>query len=71
MAFNMDMIVTITTAQLTTTAKTLSFVDWLDDFLYLSGVMYIIIFLLLISFEPGRLSVDHWIAVRSGLLEAE
>jgi putative oxidoreductase len=71
MAFNMDMIVAIATAQLTTTAKTLSFVDWLDDFLYLSGVTYIIIFLLLISFGPGRLSVDHWIAVRSGLLEAE
>jgi uncharacterized membrane protein YphA (DoxX/SURF4 family) len=67
----MDMIVAITTVQLATIAKTLSFVDWLDEFLYLPGVMYIIIFLLLISFGPGRLSVDHWIVVRSGLLEAE
>ncbi len=67
----MDMIVAIATVQLATIAKTLSFVDWLDDFLYLPGVMYIIIFLLLISFGPGRLSVDHWIVVRAGLLEAE
>jgi putative oxidoreductase len=67
----MDMIVAIATVQLATIAKTLSFVDWLDDFLYLPEVMYIIIFLLLISSGPGRLSVDHWIAVRSGLLNAE
>ena len=66
-----DMIVAITTVQLATIAKGLSVVDWLDDFLYLPEVMYIIIFLLLISFGPGRLSVDRWIAVRTGLLDAE
>jgi putative oxidoreductase len=66
-----DMIVAITTVQLATIAKGLSFVDWLDDFLYLPEVMYIIIFLWLISSGPGRLSVDHWIAVRSGLLDTE
>src|SRR5262249_22278766 len=32
-------------------------------------VMYIIIFLCLISSGPGQLSIDHWIAVRSGLLD--
>jgi putative oxidoreductase len=69
MAFIVDMIVAITTVQLATIAKALSFVDWLDDFLYLPEVMYIMIFLLLISSGPGRLSVDHWIAVRSGLLK--
>jgi len=61
------MIVAITTVQLATIAKTLSYIDWLDDFLYLPEVMYIIIFLWLIFSGPGRLSVDHWIAVRSGL----
>ena len=66
-----DMIVAITTVQLATIAKGLSVVDWLDDFLYLPEVMYIIIFLWLISSGPGRLSVDHWIAVRSGLLDAK
>ena len=71
MAFIIDMIVAITTVQLATIANALSFVGWLDDFLYLPEVTYIIIFLLLISSGPGRLSVDHWIAVRSGLLNAE
>jgi putative oxidoreductase len=68
-ALIIDMIVAITTVQLATIPKALSFIDWLDDFLYLPEVMYIIIFLWLISSGPGRLSVDHWIAVRSGLLD--
>jgi putative oxidoreductase len=70
-ALIIDMIVAITTVQLATIGKGLSAVDWLDDFLYFPEVMYIIIFLWLISSGPGRLSVDHWIAVRSGLLETE
>ena len=68
-AFIIDMIVAITTVQLATITKGLSFIDWLDDFLYLPEVMYIIIFLWLISSGPGRFSIDHWIAVRSGLLD--
>ena len=68
-AFIIDMIVAITTVQLATITKALSFIDWLDDFLYLPEVMYIIIFLWLISSGPGRLSVDRWIAVRFGLLD--
>jgi len=68
-AFIIDMIVAITTVQLATITKTLSFIDWLDDFLYLPEVMYIVIFLWLISSGPGRFTVDHWIAVRSGLLD--
>ena len=67
-AFIIDMIVAITTVQLAT-IKALSFIDWLDDFLYLPEVMYIVIFLWLISSGPGRFTVDHWIAVRSGLLD--
>jgi putative oxidoreductase len=66
MAFIINMIVAITTVQLATITKSLSFIDWLDDFLYLPEVLYTIIFLWLISSGPGRLSVDHWIAVRSG-----
>ena len=69
MALIIVMIVAITNVQLATITKSLSFIDWLDDFLYLPEVMYIIIFLWLISSGPGRLSVDHWIAVRSGLLD--
>jgi putative oxidoreductase len=70
-AFIIDMIVAITTVQLATITKALSFIDWLDDFLYLPEVMYIIIFLWLISSGPGGLSIDHWIAVRFGLLDGD
>jgi putative oxidoreductase len=69
MAFIINMIVAITTVQLATITKSLSFIDWLDDFLYLPEVLYTIIFLWLISSGPGRLSVDHWIAVRSGRVQ--
>jgi putative oxidoreductase len=69
MTFIVDMIVAITTVQLATITKPLSFIDWLDDFLYLPEVMYIILFLWLISSGPGRLSLDHWIGLRSGLLD--
>jgi putative oxidoreductase len=64
-----DMIVAVTTVQLATLPKALSFIDWVDDFLYLPEVLYIIIFLWLISSGPGRFSVDRWITIRCGLLE--
>ena len=54
-----DMIVALATVQLATIAKGLSFIDWLDDFLYLPEVLYIIIFIWLICSGPGRVSVDH------------
>ena len=63
------MIVALVTVQLATIAKTLSLIHWLDDFLYFPEVMYIIIFLSLISSGPGWLSVDHWMAVRLGLID--
>src|SRR3954468_23226186 len=59
------MIVAVVTVQLAT-IKAVSFIDWIDDFLYLPEVMYIIIFLWLICSGPGRLSVDHWLAARFG-----
>jgi len=67
LTFIIDMIVAIVTVQSATIAEGLSFIDWLDDFLYLPEVMYILVFFWLISSGPGRLSVDHWIAVRSRL----
>ena len=70
-AFIIDMSVAITTVQLATITKAASFIDWVDDFLYLPEVLYIIIFFWLISSGPGRLSIDHWIAVRSGLLDGQ
>jgi putative oxidoreductase len=71
MTFIIDMIVAIVTVQLATINKTLSLIDWLDDFLYFPEVMYIMIFVWLIFSGPGRLSIDHWIAVRFGLVSAD
>ena len=53
-----QMIVAITTVRLRTIPAGLSFLDWLDDFLYLPETMYIIILIWLICSGPGRVSVD-------------
>jgi putative oxidoreductase len=68
-AFIIDMIVAIITVQLAAITKALAFIDWLDDFLYLPEVMYIIILIWLISRGSGRFSADHWIVVRLGLFD--
>jgi putative oxidoreductase len=68
-ALIVDMIVAITTVQLATITKALSFIDWLDDFFYFPEVMYIILFVWLLSSGTGRFSVDHWIALRCRLLD--
>ena len=44
---------------------------WLDDFLYLPEVLYVLILVWLIFSGPGRYSVDGLIAVRAGLLGVE
>ena len=61
-ALIIQMIVAITTVQLATIPKGLSFLDWLDDFLYLPETTYIIIFFWLICSGPGKISVDDRIA---------
>ena len=66
-ALIIQMIVAITTVQLGTISKGLSFLDWLDDFLYLPETMYVIILIWLICSGPGRVSVDHLIAMRKEL----
>jgi hypothetical protein len=42
--------------------KGLSPLNWLDDFLYLPEVLYVLFFILLICFGPGKFSVDYWLA---------
>ncbi|MGH9539670.1 MAG: hypothetical protein ACRD3H_17225, partial [Terriglobales bacterium] len=37
-------------------------ISWLDDFLYLPEVLYVLFFIWLICSGPGRFSVDYWIA---------
>ena len=58
-ALIIQMIVAITTVALGTIPSGHSFLDWLDDFLYLPEAMYIIILIWLMCSGPGRLSVDN------------
>ena len=57
-----DMIVAILTEALSTLPKNLSPLSWLDDFLYLPEVLYVLFFIWLICSGPGKFSVDYWLA---------
>jgi putative oxidoreductase len=57
-----DMSVATLTNALYTLPKGLSPLNWLDDFLYLPEVLYVLFFILLICFGPGKFSVDYWLA---------
>ena len=60
-ALLVDMLVAILTTALAAMPKGLSPLDWLDDFLYLPEVLYVLFFIWLICSGPGRFSVDHWL----------
>ena len=57
-----DMIVAILTSALSTVPKGLSSLNWLDDFLYLQDVLYVLFFIWLICSGSGKFSVDYWLA---------
>ena len=59
-----DMIVATLTSALSSMPKGLSPLNWLDDFLYLQEVLYVLFFIWLICSGPGKLSVDYWLAGR-------
>jgi putative oxidoreductase len=61
-ALMIDMIVATLTGAVSTLPKGLSFLSWLDDFLYLPEVLYVLFFFWLICSGPGKLSVDYWLA---------
>lgn len=56
-----DMIVATLTSAVSTVPKKLSPLNWLDDFLYLPEVLYVLFFIWLICSGPGRFSVDYWL----------
>ena len=60
-ALLVDMLVAILTTKLSAMPKG-SPLNWLDDFLYLPEVLYVLFFIWLISFGPGKFSVDYWLA---------
>jgi putative oxidoreductase len=61
-ALLVDMLVAILTTKLSAMPKGLSPLNWLDDFLYLPEILYVLFFICLICFGPGKFSVDHWLA---------
>jgi len=61
-ALLVDMMVAILTIKLSTMPKGLSPLNWLDDFLYLPEVLYVLLFIWLICSGPGKWSVDYWLA---------
>ncbi len=61
-ALLIDMIVATLTNAVSTMPKGLSPLNWLDDFLYLPEVLYVLSFIWLICSGPGKFSVDHWLA---------
>jgi putative oxidoreductase len=61
-ALMIDMIVATLTNSLSTLPKGLSPLSWLDDFLYLPEVLYVLFFIWLICSGPGKFSLDYWLA---------
>jgi putative oxidoreductase len=61
-ALLIDMSVAVLTSALSTLPKGLSPLSWLDDFLYLPEVLYVLSFIWLICSGPGKFSVDYWLA---------
>jgi len=61
-ALLIDMIVATLTSAISTLPKGLSPLSWLDDFLYLPEVLYVLFFIWLICSGPGKFSVDSWLA---------
>jgi putative oxidoreductase len=61
-ALLIDMVVATLTEAVSTMPKGLSALMWLDDFLYLPEVLYVLFFVWMICSGPGKLSVDFWLA---------
>jgi len=61
-ALLIDMTVATRTSAVSTVPKGLSPLNWLDDFLYLPEVLYVLFFMWLICSGPGTFSVDYWLA---------
>jgi putative oxidoreductase len=61
-ALLIDMIVATFTEAISGLPKGLSALKWLDDFLYLPEVLYVLFFIWLLCSGPGNFSVDYWLA---------
>lgn len=63
-ALLVDMLVAILTTTLSAMPKGLSPLNWLDDFLYLPEVLYVLFFIWLICSGPGEFSADYRLAAK-------
>ena len=61
-ALSVDMLVAILTTKLSAIPKGLSPLNWVDDFLYLPEVLYVLLCIWLICSGPGKFSIDYWLA---------
>jgi len=61
-ALLVDMLVAILTTKLSAMPKELSPLNWLDNFLYLPEVLYVLFCIWLICSGAGKFSVDYWLA---------
>jgi putative oxidoreductase len=61
-ALLVNMLVAILTTKLSAMPKRLSPPNWLEDFLYLPEVLYVLFFIWLICSGPGKFSVDYRLA---------
>lgn len=59
-----DMVVAILTTKVSAMPRGLSTLDWLDNFLYLPEVLYVLLLMWLICSGPGRFSIDYVVAAR-------
>jgi putative oxidoreductase len=65
-----DMLVAIATNRIHSIQAS-GVLDWVDEFLYLPEVLYILILVWLIFSGPGRYTIDGFIALRAGLFGVE
>jgi putative oxidoreductase len=63
-ALLIDMAVATVTNAISTMPKGLSPLSWLDDFLYLPEVLYVLFFAWLICSGPAKFSLDYWLAAK-------
>jgi len=61
-ALLIDMVVATLTSSARTLPKGLSPLSWLDDFLYLPEVLYVLFFIWFICAGPGKFSIDYLVA---------
>ncbi len=67
-ALTIAMIVAIVTVEIDQVIpKGIGFLDWMSWFLYLPQVMYVILFVWLMTTGPGRLSLDYYLANKLGV----